>query len=104
MVFPLVVLFGGVVHEHTHDSWSLLDFGFLVISLVAIIYSTKSANKNMARIMWGTFIMLSVSLLLRANFHWLEYVAYAASFGLIVTHLYNMYKGNSCEIPIGDRL
>lgn len=104
MVFPVVVLFGGAVHEHTHETWSYFDFFFLAIGLIAVYYSTRSSCSKSTRLaMWGTYATLTLAILFRNQLHALEYLAYIASLGLIISHLYNMYKGNSCDITLKSR-
>ena len=100
MIFPVIVLLGGSVH-HSHSEWHLYDFVFLLIGLVAVIHSSRSSGLRWIKwLMWITYGSLAAALLLRSQFHWLEYLAYASSLALISVHVYNMYRGNSCRIPL----
>lgn len=100
LAFPIIMLLGGSVH-HTHSEWQVYDFVFLFVGLVAVVFSSKSSDVIWIKgLMWFAFTSLALSIFFRHNFHWLEYVAYASSFGLICVHVYNMYLGKSCKIPI----
>lgn len=88
-------------HEHAHGSplWAAFDYIFLVLSFVAVWYSTRYTNhRNLKRLLWLGWVVFAAGILFEAFHlpygHWLMY---GGSFALVVTHLAN-YRHCQAEI------
>lgn len=75
----------GSGHHHTLE---LLDFLFILIGLVAVIFSSRSHHGNslIRTILWTSFVMFTIGILLRPISHAFDYLSYLGSLGLIVAH------------------
>ncbi|WP_046757608.1 MerC domain-containing protein [Kordia jejudonensis] len=72
--------------------WKILDFVFLIISFIAIYWSSKTTSKQwMKFLMWITWLCLCL-FILNEKLAWFsipEYAIYLPGIGLIVLHVYN---------------
>ena len=79
-------------HGHSHGHWwSLFDVLFLILSLVAVYFSSKhTKNKTIKWVLWVAWAIFSLGLLSEfiefPNGIWLMYIG---SFALIITHFIN---------------
>jgi hypothetical protein len=70
--------------------WGLLDYGFLLISFVAVFHAAGHTTSKQIRIaLWIFWSALTVAIVFEAMLHW---VAYIASAGLIGTHFVNLRR------------
>jgi len=78
-------------HHHGDGFWSLLDYLFLVLSLLAVWYSAKHTHhKGIRKMLWGAWVVFAIGLL--AEIFHVEYgiwLMYLGSIALVVTHSYN---------------
>ena len=88
--------FIGVEYLHTHDMFGKYhDIILALFSLIAVYYASQLACSNMVKFfLWGFVLMLVITIFLHSfssKFEWTLYLSYIASFGLISTHLLNIY-------------
>ncbi len=73
--------------------WQWLDYFFLVVSFIAIRYSTVSTNSNSVKIgLWSSWIGLFICIL-NAKFGWFYLspnIKFIPAFSIIGFHLYNL--------------
>lgn len=73
--------------------WQWLDYFFLVVSFVAIRYSTVSTNSNLVKIgLWSSWVGLFICIL-NAKFGWFYLspnIKFIPAFSIIGFHLYNL--------------
>ncbi|KXX67971.1 MerC domain-containing protein [Flammeovirga sp. SJP92] len=86
-------------HDHIHqlDIWGIIDLSMIVISGIAVYFSTKKCSSSEARsiVMWVSYIVYSVCMLSKYfGFEplWLSILSYTMSFVLIGSHLMNLKK------------
>ena len=91
-------------HSHGSGFWAILDYVFLVLSFVAIWFSSKHTNhKSIKWIFWGAWLMFSVGLLSEGiHFRNGLWLMYTGSIALVIAHIINYrhcrnYKRESCE-------
>lgn len=84
-------------HAISHDVsvpfwWKILDFGFLIVSFIAIYWSSKTTSKQwMKFVLWITWLCLCI-IIINEKVAWFsipEYAIYLPSIGLVFLHLYN---------------
>jgi len=80
--------------------WQFIDYMFLVISLFAILWSTKNTNINWIKpLLWLSWLTLLI-VILNEKFGWFSlanFAIYIPAFSLIILHLYNR-KHCKCNI------
>ena len=78
-------------HHHGSGFWSLLDYVFLALSLIAVWYSARhTTHKGGRRLLWDAWVLFAVGLLSEVfHFHQGIWLMYIGSITLVVTHLYN---------------
>ncbi|NLR94485.1 MerC domain-containing protein [Flammeovirga agarivorans] len=91
-------------HDHIHhihqlDIWGMIDLSMIVISGMAVYFSTLkcSAQSLQNKLMWGSYIIYALSMISKyIGFEpvWLSGLSYAMSFMLIGLHLRNI---KNCE-------
>jgi hypothetical protein len=83
----LLSIFANSGSGHSH-SLEFLDFLFILIGLVAVIFSSRSHHSNslIRTILWSSFFMFTIGILLRPLSHSFDYMSYLGSLGLIVAH------------------
>lgn len=90
LLTPFMVLF---FHEHQHTHWLRLDYVFLIVGFFAVYHAVKhGVSTKIKTALWGSLAVLSISIILHEHIHWTTYIAYLASFTLIITHLINIFK------------
>lgn len=68
-----------------------LDYVFIAINIVAVYFATRHHSTSPVRMaLWGFLLLFSIGLLLEDVSPVFEYVAYAASAGLVFSHLMNL--------------
>lgn len=68
-----------------------LDYVFIGINAVAVYFATRHfAPIAIKRSLWGFLALFSIALLLEDTAPAFRYLAYAASVGLVITHLVNL--------------
>lgn len=83
-------------HGHNHGIWASLDYIFLILSLVAVWYSSRHTSYLKIKwILWISWILFAVGLILEmtgqsSN----KLLMYIGSIALIVTHFANIRHCN----------
>ena len=93
-------------HTHSHSyswsMWTLFDIVLMFISVVAVIFAARMSSVKIIKLsLWFfllTFVVATFGKSLVEN-HWLEYISYLASFGLIATHIVNL-RFRACPTPV----
>lgn len=68
-----------------------LDYVFIGVNIVAVYFATRHyAPSVIKKSLWGFLSLFTIALLLEEVNPAFEYLAYAASTGLVVTHLINI--------------
>ena len=76
------------------ERWELV---FLVLSGVLVALASRRAAMLRLRLaLWGFFGLFAVAALLAERWPWLQAVQYAASAGLLISHLLNRRQALSC--------
>ncbi|MEM7484923.1 MAG: MerC domain-containing protein [Bacteroidota bacterium] len=81
------------MHQHHHGAgfWALLDYLFLVLSLVAVWYSSRhTVHKGIKKVLWGAWVVFAIGLLSESfHFEYGKWFMYIGSIILVVAHFYN---------------
>jgi len=93
---PLLLTYWGA-HAHASEQWERV---FLVVSGALVLLATWRMSSASLRVaLWGFFVLFAGAGLLEEHYPWLELVQYAASLGLISTHLLNVrYCRRACHL------
>lgn len=68
-----------------------LDYIFIGINAVAVYFATRHVvSVSLKRSLWGFLAVFSIALVLEHTIPFFTYVAYAASAGLVISHLVNI--------------
>lgn len=68
-----------------------LDYVFIGVNIIAVYFATRHyAPPIIKRSLWGFLGLFTIALLLEDTDPAFEYLAYAASAGLVITHLFNI--------------
>jgi len=95
VITPLIaVLFSKIVKE----KYELLNYVFLIISLISVIISIKTTkNKLLKGLLLFFWIQLSVGLVLEDKNIIFSILMYFSALGLIVTHILNIKYCKNCK-------
>ena len=79
--------------EHLRVSYLSLDYVFIGINIVAVYFATR-ANPSPAikRALWGFLALFTIAILLEDMNETVQLISYAASAGLVMTHLINIRR------------
>jgi hypothetical protein len=92
-------------HAHAHGSplWAAFDYVFLVLSFVAVWYSTRHTDhRTLTRVLWVSWAVFALGLLSEPfNLPYGSWLMYGGSITLVVAHLKNFqhcqaYGGGNC--------
>ena len=80
-------------HSHGPGFWALLDYLFLLLSLVAVWFSAKhTTQKKVKVILWIAWVVFSLGLLSESfHFEHGKWFMYIGSLSLIAAHAYNHF-------------
>ncbi|MBD2703014.1 MerC domain-containing protein [Spirosoma sp. BT702] len=68
-----------------------LDYVFIIVNIIAVYFATRHyAPLGIKRALWGFLILFAFAIVLEDVNEIFEYLGYAASAGLVVTHLLNI--------------
>ena len=90
---------GGHGCEQAPWGWAMLDYLFLVISLLAVWYSARhTSSRNVRLLLWVGWACFAMGLLLEATeFAFGKWLMYAGSIALVVTHIVNFRHCRACK-------
>lgn len=106
VIFAARPLFSGHGHNHTSSllSWDILDFFFLGLSLVAVIYSANHTRNKLVKLgFWASWLLFAGGL---AGEHYAlfngDWMMYAGSGMLVGLHLinYQMTRSSSRKLAL----
>ncbi|RYC68862.1 MerC domain-containing protein [Spirosoma sordidisoli] len=79
----------------THDSlragFLSLDYLFIIVNMGAVWSATRHTSRSIRFALWGFLGLFATGLVFEELNEGFEYLAYAASLGLVVTHLANIH-------------
>ena len=89
---PVVVMTSAMLRDDTLRAGFLsLDYIFIAVNIVAVYFATRHYASTLVRTaLWGFLALFTVGLLLEDVSPVFEYLAYAASLGLVTSHLVNL--------------
>lgn len=88
---PVVVMSSTLLnHESFRVGFLSLDYLFIAINIVAVWSASRDTSRKIALTLWGFLTLFAAGLLLEDVHDGFAYVAYAASLGLVITHLANI--------------
>lgn len=88
---PVLLLTVNFTHESLKVGYLSLDYVFILVNIFAVYHATKhSHSAGIRRALWGFLSLFTLCLLLEDVSETFEYAGYAASLGLVVTHLINI--------------
>lgn len=89
---PVLVMTSSLLRDDTLRAGFLsLDYIFIAVNIVAVYFATRSHTSSAIRTaLWSFLFLFAVGLLLEEVSPVFEYLAYAASTGLVISHLFNL--------------
>lgn len=92
LITPVLLLTSSVFQNSAlRVGYLSLDYIFIGVNIVAVYFATRHyAPQTIKRSLWGFLILFSIALLLEDTAPVFQYIAYAASAGLVITHLFNI--------------
>ena len=84
---------------HGNSLWTALEYVFLVLSLIAVWFSSKHTNlKSIKWILWSAWIVFSIGLLSeRIHFENGIWLMYSGSAALVIAHVINYRHCQKCK-------
>ncbi len=91
---PLLVMTSTLLRDDTlRTSFLGLDYVFIGVNIVAVYFATRHAASSGIRLaLWGFLLLFATGLLLEDAGPAFQYLAYAASAGLVGSHLLNLRR------------
>ncbi|MFT5017496.1 MAG: hypothetical protein ACI9G6_002272 [Limisphaerales bacterium] len=102
LLFAAKPVFEHAAGEHGHVDgsplWAAFDYVFLVLSFLAVWYSTRHTDHNtLKRVLWVSWVVFATGILFEAFHlpygHWLMY---GGSIALVVVHVKNYQHCRAC--------
>ena len=89
---PVVVMTSNLLRDDTLRTGFLsLDYVFIAINIVAVYFAARQHTSSAIRTaLWSFLFLFTLGLLLENVNPLFEYIAYAASTGLVISHLLNL--------------
>lgn len=89
---PVLVMTSTLFHDTMLRTGFLsLDYVFIAVNIVAVYFAARQQTSSVIRTaLWSCLFLFAVGLLLEEVSPLFEYMAYAASAGLVVSHLLNL--------------
>ena len=100
LIFLAKPILDGATHAHEGPSiWGMLDWVFLMLSLVAVWYSARhTPSKRISLLLWGFWVIFVAGLLFEmGGFEQLKWLMYGGSIALAITHGVNYQHCKRCE-------
>ncbi|MBX2926380.1 MAG: MerC domain-containing protein [Saprospiraceae bacterium] len=110
LFFAAKPLFDHATSHHHHGAgpwgWAMLDYIFLVLSLLAVWVSTRHTNSRPIKTaLWASWVCFAGGLALEIQDMALgKWLMYGGSIALIVAHIINLRHCRACEKTIGCEL
>ncbi|MBC8153290.1 MAG: MerC domain-containing protein [Bacteroidetes bacterium] len=91
LVTPILVMTPAwLKHDAIRIGLLNLNYGFIGVNIIAVWSATRHTSRRIARLLWGFLMFFAAGLLLEDLHPGFEYLAYAASLGLVITHITNI--------------
>lgn len=92
LVTPILVMTSALMKDTlVRTSVFGLDYIFIGINIMAVYFATRHATSSVIKMtLWGFLSLFAVALLLEHTDKIFEYIAYAASAGLVFAHFLNL--------------
>ncbi|WP_080053974.1 MerC domain-containing protein [Spirosoma aerolatum] len=91
LITPVLVMSSTLLQYDTlRASFLSLDYLFIGINVLAVWSASRHSTSTIARFLWLFLGLFATGLLLEEVHAGFEYLAYAASLGLVITHLLNI--------------
>ncbi len=89
---PVLLMTTALVQDkHLRVGYLSLDYLFIGINITAVYFATRHhAAPIIKTALWSFLSLFSLALLLEDTAPLFEFVAYGASAGLVITHLFNL--------------
>lgn len=93
LITPVLVMTSTLLtHNTLRVGFLSLDYVFILINIGAVWSASRHASAHIRVALWAFLSLFAVGLLLEDVHEGFEYVAYAASLGLLITHLTNIQQ------------
>lgn len=92
LLTPVLLMTTTALHDdHLRIGFLSLDYVFIGVNLVAVYFATRaSVSSAIKKALWGFVCLFTVALLLEDTDEVFHLLGYAASAGLVMTHLVNI--------------
>lgn len=91
LITPILVMSSTLLnHDAIRVGFLSLDYLFIGVNMVAVWSASRHTSRRIALTLWDFLLLFAAGLLLEAAHAWFAYLAYAASLGLVITHLANI--------------
>ncbi|MVM31690.1 MerC family mercury resistance protein [Spirosoma sp. HMF4905] len=92
LITPVLLLTTSLMQDSAlRVGYLSLDYVFIGVNIVAVFFATRHYAPIAIKIaLWGFLSLFSIALLLEETAPVFEYLAYASSAGLVITHLLNI--------------
>lgn len=92
LITPVAVMTSTLLnHDTLRIGFLSLDYLFIGVNIVAVWSASRNASRPIQVALWSFLALFTVGLVLEDINKGFEYVAYAASLGLVVTHMANIW-------------
>lgn len=96
LITPILVMTSTLLsHDTLRLGFLSMDYLFISINVVAVWSASRHTSRRVRVALWGCLALFATGLLLEAVHEGFTYVAYAASLGLVITHLINIRYGRA---------
>ncbi len=92
LITPVLLVTSNILqHDTLRVGYMSLDYVFIGVNIVAVYFATRHYAAPAVRVaLWSCLTVFAVAILLEDVNPAFEYLGYAASFGLVTTHLINI--------------
>ena len=92
LITPILLVTSNILqHDALRIGYLSLDYVFIGVNIVAVYFATRHYAASAVRVaLWSFLTVFSIAIILEDVNPFFEYLGYAASFGLVTTHLINI--------------
>jgi len=91
LITPVAIMTSTLLnHDALRIGFLSLDYLFIGVNIVAVWSASRHTSWRIRAALWSFLALFAAGLLLEDVHEGFEYVAYAASLGLVITHLANI--------------
>ncbi|WP_080240422.1 MerC domain-containing protein [Spirosoma rigui] len=93
LITPVLVMTSTLLrNDSLRTGFLSLDYLFIAINIMAVWSASRHTSRRLARSLWLCLTLFTIGLLLEKLDARFAYLAYAASLGLVVTHVLNIRR------------